>query len=418
MRTALWRYLRRHHVALLALFLALGGTSYAASQIPANSIGSAADQEQGRHVTQDRRSRSEVAEGSNRDHRPAGLCRSVRRARRMARRAPLGTTARRVRPGPLERLASEAHKGRGRAWPCRDQRCHEGHGSHGDRRRRPPVRTNSVRRRQIATPASERPVVASSSAPPEAARSRPFGSRLRAYSRPGFSALAVDGDVPDSWYVEVLNNTAQAQSADGLRGLRVPLGDASRTVEQAGKTCSIGRASRRPQPHAQNWVLSCQFRRPAGVVFDALTTGGSMSSLNHMSGVDSATSSKSPPGRGHGGRRRARAGGPHSTGPRDRVPAAPSQRAARGTASPPRLRPPRRRAPRPAVAPAAPTRVAVRYGRTSSTRLNGVSVARRKRVKPPAVTTSRNRASPAWAPSARPTSWSRDAGVQTSVDAP
>jgi hypothetical protein len=39
MRTALWRYLRRHHIALLALFLALGGTSYAASQIPANSVG-------------------------------------------------------------------------------------------------------------------------------------------------------------------------------------------------------------------------------------------------------------------------------------------------------------------------------------------------------------------------------------------
>jgi hypothetical protein len=36
-------YLRRHHVALLALFLGLGGTSYAASQVlvPVNSVGSA-----------------------------------------------------------------------------------------------------------------------------------------------------------------------------------------------------------------------------------------------------------------------------------------------------------------------------------------------------------------------------------------
>jgi hypothetical protein len=35
-------YLRRHHVALLALFLGLGGTSYAASQVlvPVNSVGS------------------------------------------------------------------------------------------------------------------------------------------------------------------------------------------------------------------------------------------------------------------------------------------------------------------------------------------------------------------------------------------
>ena len=39
-----------------------------------------------------------------------------------------------------------------------------------------------------------------------------------------------------------------------------------------------------------------------------------------------------------------------------------------------------------------------RHGRASKTRLNGVSAARRKRVKPPAVTTSRMRASPAWAP--------------------
>jgi len=32
-------YLRRHHVALLALFVALGGTSYAAAKLPANSVG-------------------------------------------------------------------------------------------------------------------------------------------------------------------------------------------------------------------------------------------------------------------------------------------------------------------------------------------------------------------------------------------
>lgn len=32
-------YLRRHHVGLLALFLALGGTSYAAAALPRNSVG-------------------------------------------------------------------------------------------------------------------------------------------------------------------------------------------------------------------------------------------------------------------------------------------------------------------------------------------------------------------------------------------
>ena len=32
-------YLRQHHIALLALFVALGGTSYAAIKLPANSVG-------------------------------------------------------------------------------------------------------------------------------------------------------------------------------------------------------------------------------------------------------------------------------------------------------------------------------------------------------------------------------------------
>jgi hypothetical protein len=37
--TALTSYLRRHHVALLALFVALGGTSYAAVALPRGSVG-------------------------------------------------------------------------------------------------------------------------------------------------------------------------------------------------------------------------------------------------------------------------------------------------------------------------------------------------------------------------------------------
>ena len=58
------------------------------------------------------------------------------------------------------------------------------------------------------------------------------------------------------------------------------------------------------------------------------------------------------------------------------------------------------------------------YGRASYTRLNGVSAARRKRVKPPVWTTSRIRASPACAPSASPTSWDNDAGVHSRVENP
>jgi len=34
-------YLRRHHIGLLALFIALGGTSYAAAKLPRNSVGTA-----------------------------------------------------------------------------------------------------------------------------------------------------------------------------------------------------------------------------------------------------------------------------------------------------------------------------------------------------------------------------------------
>ena len=34
-------YLKRHHVGLLALFIALGGTSYAAAKLPRNSVGTA-----------------------------------------------------------------------------------------------------------------------------------------------------------------------------------------------------------------------------------------------------------------------------------------------------------------------------------------------------------------------------------------
>src|SRR4051794_5445663 len=40
MWTTIARYIRTHHVALLALFVALGGTSYAALALPAHSVGS------------------------------------------------------------------------------------------------------------------------------------------------------------------------------------------------------------------------------------------------------------------------------------------------------------------------------------------------------------------------------------------
>ena len=48
--------------------------------------------------------------------------------------------------------------------------------------------------------------------------------------------------------------------------------------------------------------------------------------------------------------------------------------------------------------------------------LNGVSVARRKRLNPADVTTSRMRASPAWAPRHSPTSCDREQGVHNSVE--
>jgi AAA ATPase domain len=58
------------------------------------------------------------------------------------------------------------------------------------------------------------------------------------------------------------------------------------------------------------------------------------------------------------------------------------------------------------------------YGLASYTTLISVSLARRKRVRPPLVTTSRILASPAWPPSASPTSCDSDAGVHSRVEKP
>jgi hypothetical protein len=58
------------------------------------------------------------------------------------------------------------------------------------------------------------------------------------------------------------------------------------------------------------------------------------------------------------------------------------------------------------------------HRRASRTILNAVSAARRTRVNPAAFKISAKRPSPAWAPSPNPTSCERDAGVQSSVDAP
>ncbi len=58
----------------------------------------------------------------------------------------------------------------------------------------------------------------------------------------------------------------------------------------------------------------------------------------------------------------------------------------------------------------------VGYGLASSTRLNGVSVARRKRPNPASDMTSPSRASPAWAPSPSPTSCASELGVHRKVE--
>ena len=58
------------------------------------------------------------------------------------------------------------------------------------------------------------------------------------------------------------------------------------------------------------------------------------------------------------------------------------------------------------------------HGRASSTRLKGVSATRLTRLKPPSPKTSVRRCSPAWAPSAKPTSWLKEAGVQSIVEPP
>src|SRR3546814_3966788 len=56
------------------------------------------------------------------------------------------------------------------------------------------------------------------------------------------------------------------------------------------------------------------------------------------------------------------------------------------------------------------------YGRASNTRLNGVPVARRNRVKPAPVASSARVASGTWEPSAQPPGCDWAAGVQMDVD--
>jgi hypothetical protein len=51
-------------------------------------------------------------------------------------------------------------------------------------------------------------------------------------------------------------------------------------------------------------------------------------------------------------------------------------------------------------------------------RLNGVWVASRTRLKPASRSTAPSLASPACAPSPRPTSWASEAGVQIRVEKP
>jgi hypothetical protein len=55
-------------------------------------------------------------------------------------------------------------------------------------------------------------------------------------------------------------------------------------------------------------------------------------------------------------------------------------------------------------------------GLASNTRLNGVSLARRKRLNPPEASTFRSRDSPAWAPKHNPTSCEREHGVHSIVE--
>jgi hypothetical protein len=58
----------------------------------------------------------------------------------------------------------------------------------------------------------------------------------------------------------------------------------------------------------------------------------------------------------------------------------------------------------------------IAYGRASYTTLNGVSAARRKRLNPAAVTTSRIRFSPDCAPKHNATSCEREQGVHNRIE--
>ena len=166
------------------------------------------------------------------------------------------------------------------------------------------------------------------------------------------------------------------------------------------------------------WTLHLDRLRRA----DGVRTGGALtrSTVEEMIASDRVY----PPALGHGGRalecevdgyvtksgcrQAARCG---STGLRagQRAPASDRPALRRGP-----LRPTGAHAPRQGLRSADWVRD---QARTSRIMLAGVWATRRTRVKPASVSTSRRRFSPAWAPSARPTSWLSEAGVQRSVDA-
>jgi hypothetical protein len=95
--SALTSYLRRHHIALLALFIALGGTSYAASTLSKGSVGA---RELGRGSV----ASSEVKNGSlmKRDLRPRLV------AALEAAPGPAGPAGAKGDPGPAAGSAGDA----------------------------------------------------------------------------------------------------------------------------------------------------------------------------------------------------------------------------------------------------------------------------------------------------------------------
>ena len=139
------RYLRRHHIGLLALFIALGGTSHAAAKLPRNSVGTAqiksgaANESKLAQGVRDKLGRTVQGSPGGAGAQAGwaeGLHGRDRPAARTARPGPRANRARPARRAPRRRRRTRRDRAAGRQGRHRRDRQAGRHGAAGGQGRR------------------------------------------------------------------------------------------------------------------------------------------------------------------------------------------------------------------------------------------------------------------------------------------